>query len=135
MPAAPPLVPRGEAAWSMLSLAAMQGAAFFIQLLVAASLSPADFAVVRTVEAWLSPLLVVAAAGLPSLALAWLPVREGAARSALAHRFLEMHGAETRRRGQDDDISQRNGLLVSVKTGELVLLGHLNPVLHAALGT
>lgn len=109
MPAAPPLVPRGEAAWSMLSLAAMQGAAFFIQLLVAASLSPADFAVVRTVEAWLSPLLVVAAAGLPSLALAWLPVREGAARSALAHRFL--------------GTSLGTGALVAVAAAVVVRLG------------
>lgn len=88
MAPSPPLVPRGEAAWSMLSLAAMQGASFFIQLLVAAALSPTDFAIVRTVEAWLSPLLVVAAAGLPSLALAWLPVRQGPARPALARRFL-----------------------------------------------
>lgn len=81
------LVARGDAAYYMLSLAAVQGSAFFIQLLVAAALRPSDFAVVRTVEAWLSPLLVVAAAGLPSLAMAWVPARAGGARDALARQL------------------------------------------------
>src|SRR5437667_4060202 len=42
---------------------------------------------------------------------------------ALAHGFLELHGAEAWRRGQDDNVGERNGLLVGVEADKLMFGG------------
>lgn len=103
-----PLVARTDAGYYMVSLAAVQGSSFFIQLLVAAALAPAEFAMVRTVEAYLSPLLVLAAAGLPSLAMARIPVQANGARDRLAWRLTRL--------------SMGTGLVVAGLTAAVALL-------------
>ncbi len=45
---------------------------------------------------------------------------------ALAHRFFEVAGAESGRGGQNDNVGQRDGMLISVESDELVLLRHIH---------
>ena len=47
---------------------------------------------------------------------------------ALFHRFLEMDRPVARRRGEDHDIRERDGLLVAVEAGELPLGRHVHLV-------
>ena len=53
----------------VVALISIQGAAYIVQFAIARLVSPASFGVVRTVEATFSLALVIASAGLPSLAI------------------------------------------------------------------
>jgi O-antigen/teichoic acid export membrane protein len=53
----------------VLALVSIQGAAYIVQFAIARLVTPGDFGIVRTVESAFSLALVVASAGLPSLAI------------------------------------------------------------------
>jgi O-antigen/teichoic acid export membrane protein len=53
----------------MLAVVAVQGAAYIFQVIVAALLSPAEFGVVRSVDAVLALLVILGSIGMPSLAV------------------------------------------------------------------
>ncbi len=53
----------------LLALVSIQGASYLAQFAIARLVSPADFGIVRTVEATLGLALIVATAGIPSLAI------------------------------------------------------------------
>ena len=53
----------------MLAVVAVQGAAYIFQVIVAVLLSPADFGVVRSVDAVLALLVILGSIGMPSLAV------------------------------------------------------------------
>ena len=73
----------------MLAVVAVQGAAYIFQVIVAALLSPADFGLVRSVDAVLALLVIVGSIGMPSLSVKCLAeVDDVGQRGALLMRLL-----------------------------------------------
>jgi len=76
-------------AYMMLAVVAVQGAAYIFQVIVAALLSPADFGLVRSVDAVLALLVIVGSIGMPSLSVKCLAeVDDVGQRGALLMRLI-----------------------------------------------